>query len=137
MQGKKITKLGTALLIACLASLCIKVYLDSRNLRIQTLKLETKIESMLKQHPNKLTLVEFLQNKVPTIHSVIKISDISNIDPGYWIAHKYAPSDAYWDIGITAVGPIDFGRSYDVFFDRNGKFLIYHSEDLINHGLDF
>ena len=99
------------------------------------MKLEAKIETILKKHPNKTMLVQLLQNNAHTGCSVAKISDYSDHSYGY--VHKYAPSDTYWVISIWAAGPKGFGREYTVFFDRKGKFLTYHSYELVSPGLDF
>lgn len=122
------------ILIVCAALLCIKIYIDNRSLRAETLKLEAKIEMTLKKHPNKTTLVQFLQNQ-DIIYGVTKTSDALKYDDPY--PYSDAPSDAYWIIGIIAVGPIGFGKSYTVFVNKKGKFLTYQSYELTPPGLDF
>lgn len=138
MIQKNIKKLGLALLallIIYLFLLCLKVYFDNRSFRIETIKLEAKIEAMLKKHPNKTMLVQFFQNK-DIIHSVSKKPDFlgGDVSP---TTDKPAPVNTYWVIGITAVGPIGFGKNYAVFFDKKGKFLTYQSYKLVSPGLDF
>jgi len=100
----------------------------------QTLELEAKIEALLKKHPDKTTLVQFVQNN-DIIYSAIRISDALKYDDPY--PYPDAPPEAYWVVGIIAMGPIHFGKNYTVYFNKNGKFLTYKSYELVSPGLDF
>lgn len=125
------------ILIISVVLFCVEVQISTKNYNTETMetrKLEKKIERMLKKRPSKTTLVKFLQNN-HTIHSVTKISVALKYDDPY--PYPDAPPEAYWVIGIIAMGPIHFGKNYTVFFDKKGNFLTYQSYELVSPGLDF
>jgi hypothetical protein len=62
-----------------------------------------------------------------------------NLAPGAWKElYKGLPSDVFFDLHFIIGSNIKSERRiYVVYFDKEGKFIVYHSQDMDPENLDF